>query len=717
MKLEINTSSTSAAALEWYFNGYLPCPIFKGQKNPSTKVKEWLATLSERKIEQHWVDRPDDDVALYCSNGLVVLDADSPESIKAIEDLETKHRLYSNLKVQTKKGVHYYYRQVGGMSFKQAGHSTENHPERIDIRCGPSYIIAPPSTDKQLLVAEIVPFDQLVELTPAFVDDLLLHNGAVPALKLKFLPTAGSKKSTQPALKDNKVLAIRALIEPLDPDEGYSEWINVLMAIHHETGGSEEGLAIADDWSCTGGKYKGYAEIESKWNSFTSNSDSSITIGTVRQMLKERGLDANQLLRNANVHTYKGGALNQSLVNQEGVVQALASNGFPHQISGRGTQLPATVDNFEHLVGMYGVSVRYNEITKKTVIDIPHLETSIDNADNVKRSHIQGLCSLNNFPLSSADSLCGALADLHRYNPVQEWIISSPWDGVDRLEDFYATVVADDDFPAEFKKTLMKRWMISAVAAVFKPSGFRCRGVLTFSGKQGLGKTSWLNSLVSDDRLRCEVVLTGHCLDASHKDSKMTAISNWLVELGEVEATFKNPVSLLKSFITNDLDTFRRPYAAVDSTFPRRTVFFASVNDTNFLNDITGNSRWWTIPIQSVNHQHGLDMQQVFAQIKEDCYDKGEQWWLTEDEEAQLTTLNKDAEVISPIRELTVAYLSRAKGKETSFLSATQFLQMLKIENPRRGQVKEVRAVLREFLGKDRKSNGLQGWDVPMVDI
>jgi hypothetical protein len=42
---------------------------------------------------------------------------------------------------------------------------------------------------------------------------------------------------------------------------------------------------------------------------------------------------------------------------------------------------------------------------------------------------------------------------------------------------------------------------------------------------------------------------------------------------------------------------------------------------------------------------------------------------------------------------------------------------MLKIENPRRGQVKEVRAVLREFLGKDRKSNGLQGWDVPMVDI
>lgn len=262
----------------------------------------------------------------------------------------------------------------------------------------------------------------------------------------------------------------------------------------------------------------------------------------------------------------------------------------------------------------------------------------------------------------------------------------------------------------------MKRWMIGAVAAVFKPCGFRCRGVLTFSGKQGLGKTSWLNSLVSDEKLSSEVVLTGRCLDASNKDSLSTAISNWLVEYGEVEATFRKPVSLLKSFVTNDTDIFRRPYASADSTYHRRTVFFASVNDTNFLNDITGNSRWWTIPVQSINYQHGLDMQHVFAQIKEECYDKDVKWYLTDEEEDQLTILNKDAEVISPIRELTLVYLNRAKGEETNFLSATHFLQMLKIEHPKAGQIKEVRAILKEHLGKDRKSNGVQGWDIPMIE-
>ena len=197
----------------------------------------------------------------------------------------------------------------------------------------------------------------------------------------------------------------------------------------------------------------------------------------------------------------------------------------------------------------------------------------------------------------------------------------------------------------------------------------------------------------------------------------MTAVSNWFVELGELEGTIKKELPVLKSFITNDMDTFRRPYAAVDSTFPRRTVFFASVNDTNFLNDTTGNSRWWSIPVQSVNHRHGLDMQKVFAQIKEECYDKDEQWWLTDDEEAQLTALNKDCEVISPIRELTVAYLNRAKGEDTNFLTATEFLKMLGIERPTMVQIKEVRAVLTEELGKDRKTGGLRGWDIPMKEL
>lgn len=714
MTTEINfldtnsASSNSTAALTWFAAGYLPYPIIKGKKLPRAKVSEWLENLSEASIEQHWQEYPTDDVALYCTNGLIVLDADSVESQSAIEKLETRNGLHSNLKVQTKKGVHYYYRQSDDLQIKQVGHSTEVHPERIDIRCGRSYIIAPPSTDKHLLVAEIVPFDALVEMTQAFVDDLNTHNGeSVKQAKHKHaLTVSGNPRSASLSSEpDQKITAIRALIAHLDPDLGYSDWLTVLMAIHHETNGSEEGLALVDEWSSEGENYKGFSEIENKWNSFNLGGREPITMGTVRRLLQMQGLDANQILKSANVIT--------RAKNSAGPLQPLDLRVFPHQASRVGAQLPATVENFEHLIKGYGVSLRYNEITKRTVIEIPYLETSIDNADNVKRSRIQGLCALNNFPVSAVDSLCGALADLNRYNPAQEWIGSSPWDGVDRLEAFFATVIAADGFPSDFKKTLMKRWMISAVAAVYLPNGFRCRGVLTFSGKQGLGKTSWVNSLVSDAGLRNQVVLTGHSLDAFNKDSKMTAIQNWIVELGEVESTLKRDLPALKSFITNDLDTFRRPYAAVDSTFPRRTVFFASVNDANFLNDMTGNSRWWTIPVERVDHQHGLNMQQVFAQVKTQLFDMGEHWWLSAEEEAQLTELNKDAEAISPVKELIVAYLDSANGTSTEFMSATLILQRAGIEKPTRSQCKEASPILTELLGKRRKTAGSWGWDVP----
>jgi putative DNA primase/helicase len=711
-------SLTVPAASDWLANGYLPYPIFSGQKNPRYKREEWFSDLSAEKVQQHWRIYPSDDNALYCSNGLVILDADATEAQQAIERLESVHNLHSNLKVKTKKGVHYYYKNSSGLKISQVGHSTEIHPERIDIRCGNSYIIAPPSTDKELLVPEIVPFDQLVALTQEFVDDLNRHNGKslVPVGLPVALKNPQLNKSI--ASMDEKLAAIQALIAPLDPDEGYDDWVKVLMAIHHETDGSEEGLAIADEWSSTGGKYQRTSDVEAHWNSFHGR-ESAVTMGTVRHMLKERGLDANLILRNALGATAKKASGQLSAYGND-VLQPLKGIEFPHQPSGRGIRLPATMENFRHLMTGYGVNIRYNEITKKTVIDIPHLETSIDNADNVKLTLIRSVCALNNFPEAGVERLGHALADLQIFNPVRDWIASTPWDGTDRLDAFYATVVAADDFPVEFKRTLMKRWMISAVAAACESAGFNCRGVLTFTGKQGIGKTSWVKSLVSDEFLRKEVILTGHCLDASNKDSKMTAIQNWIVELGELESTLnqKRELPVLKSFITSDMDTFRRPYAAADSTFPRRTIFFASVNDSNFLNDITGNSRFWSIPVEGVNHQHGLDMQQVFAQVKEQYYDKSEQWWLTDEEEAQLTSLNKDCEVVSPIQEMTMVYLNNAEGEDTNFLTATRFLQVLGIERPNRGEIKEVRAILTERLGKDRKTNGgFRGWDIPMREL
>lgn len=92
---------------------------------------------------------------------------------------------------------------------------------------------------------------------------------------------------------------LKALLEHIDPDCGYENWLQVLMAIFHETGGSEEGLKLAITWSSKGKKYKGSQEIKAKWCSFQLDTNNPITIGTLKKMVSDSGKDLNAICRMA----------------------------------------------------------------------------------------------------------------------------------------------------------------------------------------------------------------------------------------------------------------------------------------------------------------------------------------------------------------------------------------------------------------------------------
>lgn len=84
---------------------------------------------------------------------------------------------------------------------------------------------------------------------------------------------------------------ISALLEQLDPDMEYGEWTKVGMAVHHETEGSEDGLAIYDAWSSRGSKYKGAGEVRIKWRSLKSDRENCYNIGTIINMVKAKSAD------------------------------------------------------------------------------------------------------------------------------------------------------------------------------------------------------------------------------------------------------------------------------------------------------------------------------------------------------------------------------------------------------------------------------------------
>ncbi len=392
---------------------------------------------------------------------------------------------------------------------------------------------------------------------------------------------------------------------------------------------------------------------------------------------------------------------------------------FPHR-AGPANKLLGTSENLDVLLRAYGIVARYNVIKKDYEYLIPDLSSVPDNYKTAALSEIDSLAALNQFPAGNLDKLLQGLAALNPYNPAAEWITSRPWDGQDRLPAFFDTIQVKASYPVAFRNVLLRKWLLSGVAAACMPSGFRTRGVLTLQGGQRQGKTSWILSLVNDPMLRPALVKGDHSLDPNNKDSVLGAISHWIVEVGELDGSLRrSDIAALKGFITRDQDKIRRPYAVAESDYSRRTVFCATVNDSNFLIDPTGNSRFWTIATASVNYEHGIDMQQVFAQIYEQAFLTGQQWWLTKEEDAQLDEINGGHQVRTPIQERVAAMLDHSRKydpQKDQLYSASQLLSLLGYKNAKTNESRECGAVLREFLGEPHKVvHKINKWYVPFA--
>jgi putative DNA primase/helicase len=379
----------------------------------------------------------------------------------------------------------------------------------------------------------------------------------------------------------------------------------------------------------------------------------------------------------------------------------------------------STIENVAEICRRLSITIRYNVISKEEEILIPGSSFSIDNRQNASLSWLMSECAKFRMPVDRVPDFVTYLADQNQYNPVANWITSRPWDGQDRLSALVATVHARGERMAasvvELKRALITRWMISAVAAAFRPTGVSAHGVLVFQGDQYIGKTKWFKTLVPAD---LGVLQDGVILRPEDRDSVKQCVANWLVELGELDATFrKSDIAALKAFLTKDRDVLRRAYARRESEFARRTVFFASVNPKEFLHDPTGNRRYWTIECERLDHDHGIDMQQCWAQVYEQLFVPGESWFLTVDEMSLLNEHNKGFEVVDPIEELIAKGLDwNVDISSWEWRSATDVLMTLGRDTPTQAEATRAAHVIRARNGRNsRKASGTRQLLVPPV--
>ena len=408
------------------------------------------------------------------------------------------------------------------------------------------------------------------------------------------------------------------------------------------------------------------------------------------------------------VETPAGAAANDNTQQARPLDVDLNPFGFPHMTDKGAPQ--NTVENVAHLLREYGIGCRYNVISKEVEIDIPGRSFTQDNRAANALATIGSLCSRNRVPKSDLTEYLTLIADANLRNPAAEWICSRPWDGRDRFAELARTL---DPVDLELTALLLRRWMIGAIGCAMSEGGQSMQGVLVLQGQQGSGKTTWLWTLAGGKANG--LMKEGAQLNPADRDSVKQAISHWLVELGELDATFrKADIAALKAFVTRDRDELFLRYSRASSTFPRRTAFAATVNEKAYLRDETGNRRYWTVESgPGLQAMHDVDVQQVWAQAAA-AWRAGERHALSREEMELLNAANEGHTEISPVEELLRAKFEWERTYRGNPMTATEALIAVGYDRPNRAQTRECGLILRKLtLGEPRKTNGREVYDMP----
>jgi hypothetical protein len=254
-------------------------------KSPLTSNGFKAATQDEAQIRRWWSERPDALVGVPTGSvtRIVAVDYDHKSAGQAAQDWIAEHQdvLISTRVHQTgggSGGRHYLFSLPPGVKIRGGVSVTLGKVRRdgLDIRAEGGYIVWWP-----LHFGQQGPVGDIQPLPAGLIDERRMDLELPAEVAAKLPPKPGTSQDFQRDLP--RVTEAIAYIDPA----GYDAWLMVGMALHHASGGADDGLELWDSWSCGGitgelpASYAGRADIEYRWQSFHLDRGGGVTLGSL----------------------------------------------------------------------------------------------------------------------------------------------------------------------------------------------------------------------------------------------------------------------------------------------------------------------------------------------------------------------------------------------------------------------------------------------------
>ncbi len=185
-------------------------------------------------------------------------------------------------------------------------------------------------------------------------------------------------------------------------------------------------------------------------------------------------------------------------------------------------------------------------------------------------------------------------AQSNKFHPVQDYLAGLKWDNERRIDSWLVDIGGAADTP--YTRAVGAIVLTAAVRRVRHP-GCKYDEIVILISPQGLDKSTALAVLAIHDDWFTDSL----SLDADGKAVIESLGGKWIVEAAELKGMKGKDVEHLKALLSRQVDRGRMAYGHYVTEAPRQCVFFGTTNSDAFLQDTTGNRRFWPIRISKMD--------------------------------------------------------------------------------------------------------------------